>query len=109
MARLMALRKPDGGVRGIATGDADHYRADPFECIVARAVGSVAELVRCSMHLLSAEGVYLLPKGSGVEPELQELPQGWDAEIRRMKKLAPRSSDRTVVVLRPPGTDPEAL
>lgn len=92
----------------IVTGDAAHYRADPFQCIVARAVGPVAGLVRCSRHLIAAGGVYLLPKGSEVEPELQGLPQGWDAEIESIKNWHNRSLGRTVVVLRPPGTEAEA-
>ena len=88
----------------IVTDEADHCRAGPFECIVARAVGSLAELVRCSKHLIAAGGIYLLPKGPDVQPELQDLPRGWDAEVKSMKKLASRSPDRTVVVLRPSGT-----
>ena len=89
----------------IVTDDANHYRADPFECIMARAVGSVAELIRCSKHLIAAGGIYLLPKGSEVELELRELPHGWDAETKSMKKLINHSPARTVVVLRPLGSE----
>lgn len=86
----------------IVTEEADRCGADPFECIVARAVGPLAELVRCSGHLIAAGGIYLLPKGSGAERELRELPQGWDAAVKDLGGPAKRSPARTVIVLRAP-------
>ena len=85
----------------VVTGEVGHYQGDPFECIMARAVGSLGELVRCSEHLIGAEGVYLFPKGLDVERELHELPHGWDASIMKLEKSIAGSSTRTVVVLRP--------
>ena len=93
----------------VVAEEAGRYQAEPFKCVVARAVGSLAELVRCSMHLIATEGIYLLPKGSDVEPELQELPRGWNAEVKNLKSLAGQSSARTVVVLHPPHAGGRAL
>ena len=89
----------------VVTDEANHYRGDPFECIMARAVGSLAELVRTSVHLAAVGGIYLLPKGSEIEQELRELPQGWDAEVRGLKRPGNRSPVRTVVILRPASAD----
>ena len=89
----------------VVTDEAKHYRGGPFECIMARAVSSLAELVRSSAHLVAAGGVYLLPKGSEVEQELRELPRGWDAAVKSLKRPANRSPVRTVVVLRAPDAD----
>ena len=86
----------------VVTSEAEHYQDGPFDCIMARAVGSLAELVRCSAHLLGAAGVYLLPKGPNARQELQELPRGWSAEVTELEGPATGSSTRTVVVLQPP-------
>lgn len=93
----------------VVTEEVGSYWADPFECIVARAVGPLVELVQCSKHLIVTGGIYLLPKGSDIERELLELPQGWDAAVKDLKGSASRSPVRTVVVLRAPGTNMGAL
>lgn len=86
----------------VVTGEVGHYQGGPFECIMARAVGSLGALVRCSEHLIGAQGVYLFPKGLNVEREWHELPQGWSASALNLEKPTVGSSTRTVVVLRPP-------
>lgn len=85
----------------IVTDEANHYRGGPFGCIMARAVGSLVELVQCSTHLIAADGVYLLPKGPAFEQELQELPPEWSATAEDLKVPAAGSPARTVIVLRP--------
>lgn len=85
----------------IVTGEVGNHQDDPFECIMARAVGSLGELVRSSEHLIGAEGIYLFPKGLDVEQELHELPHGWEASVMKLEKSTAGSSTRTVVVLRP--------
>lgn len=84
----------------VVTGEVGHYRDDPFECVMARAVGSLGELVRCSEHLMDAGGIYLFPKGPDVEQELHELPHGWNASVVELEKSIAGSSIRTVVMLR---------
>lgn len=84
----------------VVTDEVGHYQGDPFECIMARAVGSLGELVRCSEHLIGAEGVYLFPKGLDIERELDELPQKWNASVVKLEKPTAGSSTRTVVVIR---------
>ena len=86
----------------VVTDEASHYRGGPFECIMARAVGSLAEVVRSSAHLIAAGGIYLLPKGPDIEQESSELPQGWGIAVQDLKESADRSLARTVVVLRAP-------
>ena len=85
----------------VVTDEADHYRGGPFDCILARAVGSLAGLVRSSAHLIAAGGIYLLPKGPDVERELRELPRGWNAVVEDSKSLPGRPPARTIVVLHP--------
>lgn len=84
----------------VVTSEVGNYQDNPFECIMARAVGSLGELVRCSKHLIGAEGVYLFPKGLDIVRELHELPKGWNASIMKLEKATASSSTRTVVVLR---------
>lgn len=85
----------------VVTGEVGHYQGDPFECVMARAVGSLGELVRCSERLIGAGGVYLFPKGLDIERELHELPRGWNASVMKLEKSTAGSSTRAVVVLRP--------
>ncbi len=85
----------------VVTSEVGHYQDGPFECIMARAVDSLGELVRSSEHLIGTEGVYLFPKGLDIERELHELPQEWNASVMKLEKSTADSSTRTVVVLRP--------
>ncbi|RJQ48984.1 MAG: 16S rRNA (guanine(527)-N(7))-methyltransferase RsmG [Gammaproteobacteria bacterium] len=77
-----------------------------FATLIARAVGSVAEIVRDARHLCDGKGEFLLMKGAHPEPELAEMPvefkvietvklhvPGLEAE-RHLVRLAPRG-DRT--------------
>lgn len=89
----------------VVTDEAAHYRGGPFECILARAVGALEDLVRCSAHLIAADGIYLLPKGSAVEQELRALPRGWSATAREPRTPAAGARARTVIVLRPSDAD----
>jgi len=77
-----------------------------FATLIARAVGSAAEIVRGARHLCDDEGEFLLMKGAYPETELAEIPAefkmmetselrvpGLEAE-RHLVRLAPRG-DRT--------------
>ena len=91
----------------VVTGDASDYQGGPFGCIMARAVSTLAELVRCSAHLIAPDGICLLPKGSDVEQELRELPPGWKATVEPLNMPAGHSQVGTIVVLHPPGAEAE--
>ena len=89
----------------VVTEEASHYRGGPFECIMARAVGSLAEIIQSSTHLIAAGGIYLLPKGPDIEQELRELPRRWDVAVEGLERSDKRSPVRTVIVLRAPDAD----
>ncbi len=86
----------------VVTEEAERYEADPFDCVMARAVGSLSEMVRGAAHLVAPDGIFLFPKGEDIESELRELPAGWAPEIGRGK-----DPGRTVVALHPLYVDAE--
>lgn len=49
----------------------------PFDSVVARALGSLAEFVRVAGHLVGRGGRLLAMKGKVPEAEIQALPAGW--------------------------------
>ncbi len=55
-----------------------------FDVVVARAVSSLAELVRDAGKLLAPRGRLLAMKGRAPDDELRELPRGWNAETTRL-------------------------
>lgn len=65
--------------------DLKKLNAPRFDCIVARAVGQTAMLVKASGHLLGGGGRLLAMKGKRPDDELKALPTGWKvAEIHRL-------------------------
>jgi 16S rRNA (guanine527-N7)-methyltransferase len=59
---------------------AESYRPPrPFEIVVARALGPLAEFVRVAGHLAGRGGRLLAMKGKVPEAEIQALPPGWKA------------------------------
>ena len=51
--------------------------AAPFDCLVSRAFGSLAEFVRVGAHLLADGGRLLAMKGMAPDDEIAALPLGW--------------------------------
>jgi 16S rRNA (guanine527-N7)-methyltransferase len=51
----------------------------PFDSVVARALGPLAEFVRVAGHLAGRRGRLLAMKGKVPEAEIQALPAGWKA------------------------------
>jgi 16S rRNA (guanine527-N7)-methyltransferase len=51
----------------------------PFDSVVARALGSLADFVRVAGHLIGRNGRLLAMKGRTPEDELKALPAGWKA------------------------------
>ena len=77
---------------GVRNAHAEQRRAEqwqppePFDAVVARAVGSLSEIVRVAGHLCAAHGVLLAMKGRYPQAELTAVPQGWHpASIRRLE------------------------
>ena len=91
----------------VVTEEVERYRGSPFDCIMARAVGTLAKLVRNSSHLLAPHGTYLLQKSSEVEQELRELPAGWHATVTRPKSSSGHAVDHRVVALQRSDAVPE--
>lgn len=55
-----------------------------FDVVLARAVGSLADLVRETARLLAPHGRLLAMKGRVPDEELREVPRGWSAAVRRL-------------------------
>jgi 16S rRNA (guanine527-N7)-methyltransferase len=59
---------------------AESYKpARPFDAVIARALGSLAEFVRVAGHLTGRGGRLLAMKGKVPEDEIAALPAGWKA------------------------------
>ncbi|MBS0463784.1 MAG: 16S rRNA (guanine(527)-N(7))-methyltransferase RsmG [Proteobacteria bacterium] len=57
---------------------AEDFRSErPFDCLVSRAFGSLAQFVRVGGHLLAPGGRLLAMKGADPIGEVAQLPAGW--------------------------------
>jgi 16S rRNA (guanine527-N7)-methyltransferase len=70
--------------RAIAARAESYPGEKNFDVVLARAVASLADLVREAGRLLAPHGRLLAMKGKLPEDELAELPRGWHAETRRL-------------------------
>jgi 16S rRNA (guanine527-N7)-methyltransferase len=62
----------------VVTARAESYRPPrPFDCVIARALGSLSEFVRVAGHLAGPGGRLLAMKGKLPEAEMKALPPGW--------------------------------
>lgn len=69
----------------VAQARAESYKtAQPFDCIISRAFGDLAELVGQTRHLLAPGGRWLAMKGALPEAELAALPAGVHAHVHRL-------------------------
>jgi 16S rRNA (guanine527-N7)-methyltransferase len=65
---------------------AESYAGDQgFDRVVARAVSSLADLVRDAGKLLAPRGVLLAMKGRAPDDELRGLPRGWTAVVSKLR------------------------
>jgi len=65
---------------------AESYTGDKgFDLVVARAVSSLADLVRDAGKLLAPRGVLLAMKGRAPDDELRGLPRGWTAVVSKLR------------------------
>jgi 16S rRNA (guanine527-N7)-methyltransferase len=71
----------------------------PFDTIVARALGSLAEFVRVAGHLAGRDGRLLAMKGKVPEQELKAIPTGWKALAVRPIRVPGLDAERCLVEL----------
>jgi 16S rRNA (guanine527-N7)-methyltransferase len=84
----------------VVQGRAESYRpARPFDCVIARALGPLAEFVRVAGHLAGRGGRLLAMKGKVPEAELQALPAGWKALSVHPVAVPGLDAERCVVEL----------
>jgi 16S rRNA (guanine527-N7)-methyltransferase len=71
----------------------------PFDSVVARALGSLADFVRVAGHLAGPGGRLLAMKGKVPEAELKAIPTGWKALAVRPIRVPGLDAERCVVEL----------
>lgn len=78
---------------------AENYAGEKnFDLVVARAVSSLADLVRDAGKLLASGGRLLAMKGRAPEDELRALPRGWSGELIPLR-VPGLEAERHLVVL----------
>ncbi len=84
----------------IQQGRAEAYRpVRPFDRVLARALGSLADFVRVAGHLPSRDGRLLAMKGKPPEAELRSLPTGWKTVAVHPIRVPGLAAERTLVEL----------
>ncbi len=88
---------------------AEHLRdAERFDAVIARAVGSLAELARATRHLIGAPaGRIVALKGKRPDAEIAALPRGWRAAATELR-VPGLDAERTLVVMTPPSAKSRA-
>jgi len=80
---------------------AEHVdEAGRYDCLSARALGSLAQLVAFGGHLLKPEGRLLAMKGQWPAEELAALPGGWVLERSRRLDVPEVEGERHLLVLK---------
>jgi 16S rRNA (guanine527-N7)-methyltransferase len=93
------------GHLGLRNAVAVHSRAESwkpaalFDCVLARALASLADFVRFAGHLAGPAGRLLAMKGQLPEEELRELPRGWQVAETRVLRVPGLDAARHLVVL----------
>ncbi len=92
-------------VMGLANVEVIPARAEawrgpaPFDCVVARALGKLADFVRVAGHLCAPGGRMLAMKGRRPESEIQALPAGWRAVAVHEVRIPGLAAERCIVEL----------
>lgn len=71
----------------------------PFDCVIARALGKVADFIRVAGHLCARGGRMLAMKGRHPAAEIEELPRGWRVRALHDLHVPGLAAARCVVVL----------
>ncbi|MBS7457073.1 16S rRNA (guanine(527)-N(7))-methyltransferase RsmG [Coralloluteibacterium stylophorae] len=74
-------------------------RSGAFGCLVARALGTLAELVRVGGHLIAPGGRLLAMKGRHPDDEIAALPEGWQVAAAHRLAVPGLDAERHLVVL----------
>ena len=72
---------------------------EPFDSVVARALGSLAEFVRVAGHLAGRGGRLFAMKGKVPEAELKAIPAGWKVLAVRPIRVPGLDAERCLVEL----------
>jgi 16S rRNA (guanine527-N7)-methyltransferase len=79
---------------------AENYDAEKnFDAVITRAVGSLADAVAHTAHLLAPRGRVLAMKGRVPEDEIRALPRGWRADVVPLQ-VPGVDAERHLVILR---------
>lgn len=71
----------------------------PFDRVLARALGKLADFVRVAGHLCAPRGRMLAMKGRRPESEIQDLPAGWKAVAVHDIRVPGLDAERCIVEL----------
>lgn len=71
----------------------------PFDCVIARALGKLADFVRVAGHLCARDGRMLAMKGRHPTAEMHALPQGWRVLALHDLRVPGLAAERCVVEL----------
>ena len=71
----------------------------PFDCVIARALGKVADFIRVAGHLCARDGRMLAMKGRHPTGEIEELPRGWRVRALHDLHVPGLAAARCVVVI----------
>ncbi|MCG6116891.1 MAG: 16S rRNA (guanine(527)-N(7))-methyltransferase RsmG [Aquimonas sp.] len=74
-------------------------RSQQFDCLSARALGSLAQLIEFGAHLLKPQGRLLAMKGQWPSDELAALPAGWALGESRRLTVPEVEGERHLLVL----------
>ena len=69
-----------------------------FDVVIARAVGSLADVLHNAGKLLAPHGRLLAMKGRAPDDEIKDLPRGWQAEVIRLQ-VPGLDAERHLVVI----------
>lgn len=79
---------------------AEKYRPEArFDCVVARALGNLSEIVRVAGHLCAPRGNVLAMKGKSPRAEIEDLPSAWRAVALHPLRVPGLDAERHLVVL----------
>ena len=73
--------------------------SQPFDSVISRALGSLADFVRVAGHLAGRRGRLLAMKGRVPEDELKALPAGWKALVVHPIRVPGLDAERCLVEL----------
>jgi 16S rRNA (guanine527-N7)-methyltransferase len=90
VAKKIAFVRQAAGQLGLTNLHPKHSRlerltCEPVDVVTARALGSLAELVSSTRHLLKAEGVWVAMKGKRPDDEISALPK--DVRVFHVEQL----------------------